>query len=240
MDYQSDVAWLRGLAKNGSFASTQPERVLARLLTMTADHSRFGFRRLGGGYFGRVYSHKKTPGTAYKVCSGTFGSYRKGYSGGFTKSSSDGYAGWAQLCAEYQQEHGKQDFLPHIKEIIHDAKCSVYVMDILDETPDEAEGMGWAMFFNDFFETDDERYDPDYNKYPHYDDHPSWDGLVDFRDWLADRQPPNDMQWDIHSSNIMMRGDIPVLTDPWAHIHPHCSQASALTRKLNNSRGITA
>jgi hypothetical protein len=239
VDYQSDVAWLRGLAKSGSFASTQPERVLARLLTMTADPSRFGFMRLGGGFFGSVYSHRKTPGTVYKLCLDTFGGYRKGYYGGFTKDASDGYAGWAQLCAEYQREHGKQDFLPHIKEIIHDAECSVYVMDMLDEMPDE-EGMGWAMFFNDFFDTGDGRYDPEYDTYPNYDDHPSWDGLVAFRDWLADRRPSDEMGWDIHRFNIMMRGDIPVLTDPWAQVNPHCPQASALTRKLNNSLGITA
>jgi hypothetical protein len=239
VDYQSDVAWLRGLAKSGSFASTQPERVLARLLTMTDDPSRFGFLRLGGGYFGSVYSHKKTPDTVYKLCLATFGGYRKAYSGGFRKEASDGYAGWAQLCAEYQREHGKQDFLPHIKEIIHDSKRSVYVMDMLDEMPDE-EGMGWAMFFNEFFETGDGRYNPEYDTYPNYDDHPSWDGLVAFRDWLADRQPSDEMGWDIHRFNIMMRGDIPVLTDPWAHVNPQCSQASALTRKLNNSLGITA
>ena len=243
MDYQSDVAWLRGLAKSGSFASTQPERVLARLLIMANDPSRFGFRRIGGGYFGSVYSHKKTPATVYKLCLTTFGGYRKGHYGGFIKDVSDGYAGWAQLCAEYQREHGKQDFLPDIKEIIHDAKCSVYVMDMLDEIPDDHEGMGWVMFFNEFFETRDE-YDPDYDPddetYPHYDDHPSWDGLVHFRDWLACRQPPDEMGWDIHSANIMMRGDIPVLTDPWGYVYPQCSQASALTRKLDNSLGITA
>ena len=239
MDYQSDVAWLRGLAKSGSFASTQPERVLARLLTMTDDPSRFGFMRMGGGFFGSVYSHRKTPGTVYKLCLVTFGGYRKGYYGGFHKDASDGYAGWAQLCAEYQREHGKQDFLPNIKEIIHDTKCSVYVMDMLDEMLDEEEGRGWAMFFNEFFETGDVRYDPEYNTSPHYD-HPSWDGLVAFRDWLADRQPSDEMGWDIHRFNIMMRGDIPVLTDPWAHVNPQCSQASALTRKLNNSLGITA
>lgn len=238
MDYQSDVAWLRGLAKSGSFASTQPERVLARLLTMTDYPSRFGFLRLGGGYFGNVYSHRKTPGTVYKLCLFTFGGYRTEYYGGFTKDASDGYAGWAQLCAEYQREHGKQDFLPNIKEIIHDAKCSVYVMDMLDEILDEAEGRGWAMFFNDFFDTGDEPYDPDDKTYPYYDDHPSWDGLVDFRDWLAYRQPSAEMGWDIHRANIMMRGGTPVLTDPWSHVHPNCSKASALTRKLNNSLGI--
>ena len=240
MDYQSDVAWLRGLAKSGSFASTQPERVLARLLIMTNAPSSFGFRRMGGGYFGSVYSHRKTPGTVYKRCLATFGGYRKGDYGGFTKEASDGYAGWAQLCAEYQREHGKQDFLPNIKEIIHDAERSVYVMDVLEEIPDEAEGIGWAMFFNEFFDTGDERYDPDDKTYPYYDDHPSWDCLVDFRDWLACRQPSDEMGWDIHSANIMMRGGIPVLTDPWAHVNPHCSQASALTRKLYNSLGITA
>ena len=240
MDYQSDVAWLRGIAKSGSFASTQPERVLARLLTMTDDPQRFGFMYLGGGYFGSVYSHRKTPDTVYKLCLATFGGYRKGSSGGFTKDASDGYAGWAQLCAEYQREHGKQDFLPDIKEIIHDAKCSVYVMGVLDEMPDEDEGMGWAMFFNEFFETGDCRYDPGYKTYPHYDDHPSWYGLVNFRDWLADRQPSDEMGWDIHRNNIMMRGGTPVLTDPWAHVHPNCAKASALTRKFNNSLGITA
>lgn len=240
MDYQSDVAWLRGLAKSGSFASTQPERVLARLLTMTDDPSRFGFLRLGGGYFGSVYYHCKTPDTVYKLCLDTFGGYRKGDYGGFTKEASDGYAGWAQLCAEYQRERGKQDFLPDIKEIIHDAKGSVYVMGVLDEMPDEAEAMGWAMFFNELFDTGDERYDPEYHTYPYYDDHPSWDDLVDFRDWLAYRQPSGEVRWDIHQFNIMMRGDIPVLTDPWAHVYPNCTKASALTRKFNNSLGITA
>lgn len=239
MDYQSDVAWLRGLAKSGSFASTQPERVLARLLIMTADPSRFGFKYLGGGYFGSVYSHKKTPDTVYKLCPVTFGGYRKGHYGGFIKDASDGYAGWAQLCAEYQREHGKQDFLPDIKEIIHDDKCSVYVMDMLDEMPDEEENMGWAMFFNEFFDTGDEPYDPDYITGHHYHHH-SWDGLVNFRDWLADRQPSYEMGWDIHIGNVMMRGGTPVLTDPWSHVNPHCSKASALTRKLNNSLGITA
>lgn len=240
MDYQSDVAWLRGLAKSGSFASTQPERVLARLLTMTDDPDRFGFKRLGGGYFGSVYSHKKTPGTVYKVCLATFGGYKVGYYGGFHKGASDGYAGWAQLCADYQKEHGKKDFLPDIKEIIHDAKCSVYVMGALEEVPTEEEGMGWAMFYNDFFGTDDQRYDPEYNTYPHYDDHPSWDGLVDFRDWLQDRSPSGDMGWDIHRFNIMMREGVAVLTDPWAHVNPHCSGATSLTRKLRNSQGISA
>ena len=240
MDYQSEVAWLRGLAKSGSFASTQPERVLARLLTMTAVPSRFGFWHLGEGYFGNVYYHKKTPGTAYKLCRNTFGGYLNEYPGGFRKESSDGYAGWAQLCAEYQREHGKQDFLPDIKEIIHDAKCSVYVMGMLDELTDEDEGMGWAMFFNKFFETGDDRYEPEDYTYPHYDDHPSWDGLVDFLDWLQDRLPSGDLRWDIHSSNVMMRGNIPVLTDPWAHMHPQCDKAPSLTRKLNNSLGITA
>ena len=240
MDYQSDVAWLRGLAKSGSFASTQPERVLARLLTMTDDPSRFGFMYLGGGYFGSVYAHKKTPDTVYKLCRDTFGGYHNGCYGGFIKDASDGYAGWAQLCAEYQREYGKQDFLPDIKEIIHDARCSVYVMGILEEMPDEAEGKGWAMFFNKFFETGDERYDPGYNTYPHYDEHPCHDALVDFRDWLQDRLPSSGLRWDIHRHNVMMRGNIPVLTDPWAHVHPNCSQASALTRKFNNSLGITA
>lgn len=239
MDYQSEVAWLRGLAKSGSFASTQPERVLARLLTMTDDPSRFGFLRMGEGFFGSVYYHRKTPDTVYKLCLVTFGGYHKGYSGGFTKASSDGYAGWAQLCAEYQREHGKQDFLPHIKEIIHDAKCSVYVMGMLDEMPDEDEGKGWAAFFNEFFYTGDTLYDPEYHTYPHYEDHPSWDGLVNFREWLQ-YHLPHDMSWDIHRANIMMRGGTPVLTDPWAHVHPNCAQASALTRKFNNSLGITA
>ena len=239
MEHQSDVAWLRGLAKSGSFASTQPERVLARLLTMTDDPSRFGFLRRGEGYFGSVYSHRKTPGTVYKLCFVTFGGYRKEYPCGFRKEVSDGYAGWAQLCAEYQREYGKKDFLPDIKEIIHDAKCSVYVMGVLDEMLDEEEGRGWAMFFNEFFDTGDEPYDPDYKTYHHYY-HQSWDDLVDFRDWLAYRQPSDEMGWDIHSGNVMMRGGTPVLTDPWSHVHPHCSKASALTRKLNNSLGITA
>ena len=239
MDYQSDVAWLRGLAKSGSFASTQPERVLARLLTMTSNYERYGFSLLNGGHFGSVLTHHKTPGTVYKLCLATFGGYRKRLSGGFRKEASDGYAGWAQLCAEYQREHGKQDFLPDIKEIIHDAKCSVYVMGMLDEMPDKDEGKGWAMFFNEFFDTGDERYDPEYHTYPHYDDHPSWDGLVNFREWLQ-YHLPHDMSWDIHRFNIMMRGGTTVLTDPWAHVHPNCSQASALTRKFNNSLGITA
>lgn len=238
MDYQSEVAWLRGLAKNGSFASTQTERVLARLLTLTADPSRFGFLRLGGGFFGSVYSHRKTPGTVYKLCLATFGGYRKGYCGGFTKDSSDGYAGWAQLCAEYQREYGKQDFLPDIKEIIHDAKCSVYVMGVLAECEDEASGKGWAMFFNKFFDTEDERYTPEWDRFCEYD-HPRWDALVDFRYWLQ-YHLPSDLSWDIHRHNVMMRGDTPVLTDPWAHVHPNCAQASALTRKFNNSLGITA
>ena len=241
MTYQSDVAWLRGLAKSDSFASTQPERVLARLLTMTADPSRFGFLCLGGGYFGSVYSHPKTPDTVYKLCLDTFGGYRKGDYGGFRKEASDGYAGWAQLCAEYQREHGKQDFLPDIKEIIHDAKCSVYVMGVLDEMPEEdGEDKGWAMFFNDFLDTGDYRYDPEYDHFHIYDEHPCHDALVDFRDWLQDRLPSSDLSWDIHRHNVMMREDIPVLTDPWAHVKPQCTQASALTRKFNNSLGITA
>lgn len=239
MTYQSDVAWLRGLAKNGSFASTQPERVLARLLTMTAYPSRFGFLHLDGGFFGSVYYHRKTPGTVYKVCLDTFGGYRKRATGGFTKGASDGYAGWAQLCAEYQREYGKQDFLPDIKEIIHDARCSVYVMDELDEMQDEAEGRGWAIFFNEFFDTGDVRYDPGCSTYPHYDDHPSWDGLVNFREWLQYHMP-HDNAWDIHRANVMMRGDTPVLTDPWAHVQPSCTKASSLTRKFNNSLGIIA
>lgn len=239
MTYQSDGAWLRGLAKSGSFASTQPERVLARLLTMTADPSRFGFLRLGGGHFGSVYSHRKTPDTVYKLCLATFGGYRKGYYGGFTKGASDGYAGWAQLCAEYQREHGKQDFLPDIKEIIHDAKCSVYVMGVLAECEDEASGRGWAMFFNEFFDTGDYRYDPEDDHFHSYDEHPCHAALVDFRDWLQ-YHLPYDMSWDIHRFNIMMRGGTPVLTDPWAHVHPNCAQASALNRKFNNSLGITA
>ena len=238
MDYQSDVAWLRGLAKNGSFASTQPERVLARLLTMTDDPSRFGFLRLGGGFFGSVYSHRKTPGTVYKLCLATFGGYSNGYYGGFTKEASDGYAGWAQLCADYQKEHGKKDFLPGIKEIIHDARCSVYVMDTLTECEDEASGEGWAMFFNAFWDTQDCWYAPEYVH--SYDEHPCHNALVDFRDWLQDRLPSSGLRWDIHRHNVMMRGDIPVLTDPWAHVHPNCTQASALTRKFNNSLGITA
>ena len=240
MDYQSDVAWLRGLAKSGSFASTQPERVLARLLTMTANPSRFGFMRLGGGYFSSVYAHNKTPDTVYKLCLDTFGGYSKGYSGGLRKESSDGYAGWAQLCAEYQREHGKQDFLPDIKEIIHDAKCSVYVMGVLDEVPNEEEGMGWATFFNEFLDTDDDRYSLEFDHFHSYDEHPCHYALVDFRDWLQDRLPSSDLRWDIHRDNVMMRGNIPVLTDPWAHVHPHCYKASSLTRKLNNSLGITA
>lgn len=239
MAYQSDVAWLRGLAKSGSFASTQPERVLARLLTMTDDPSRFGFLLLDEGYFGSVYSHKKTPDTVYKVCLATFGGYSEGHYGGFTKEASDGYAGWAQLCAEYQREHGKQDFLPDIKEIIHDAKCSVYVMGMLDECEDDASGRGWAMFFNEFLETDDYRYDPEYDDFHNYDEHPCHAALVDFRDWLQYRLPSG-MSWDIHRHNVMMRGDIPVLTDPWAHVHPNCTKASALTRKFNNSLGIPA
>lgn len=239
MTYQSDVAWLRGLAKSGSFASTQPERVLARLLTMTADPSRFGFRYLGGGYFGSVYSHCKTPDTVYKLCLATFGGYSEGLSGGFHKDSSDGYAGWAQLCAEYQREYGKQDFLPDIKEIIHDVKCSVYVMGMLDEMPDE-EGKGWAMFFNFFFfDTPDDRYDSGFERFHLYDEHPCHDALVDFWDWLQ-YHLPRDISWDIHRHNVMMRGDTPVLTDPWAHVHPNCTKASALTRKFNNSLGITA
>lgn len=239
MTYQSDVAWLRGLAKSGSFASTQPERVLARLLTMTDDPSRFGFLYLSDGLFGSVYSHCKTPDTVYKLCLDTFGGYHKGYSGGFTKGSSDGYAGWAQLCAEYQREHGKQDFLPDIKEIIHDAKCSVYVMGLLAECEDATSGRRWAMFFNKFFDTEDERYTPEWVGFCEYADHPRWDALEDFRDWLQ-YHLPSDIRWDIHRHNVMMREDIPVLTDPWAHVHPNCAQASALTRKFNNSLGITA
>ena len=240
MDYQSDVAWLRGLAKSGSFASTQPERVLARLLTMTSDWRRYGFRRLDGGYFSSVLTHRKTPGVVYKLCLTTFGGYSKCPYGVFHKDFSDGYAGWAQLCAEYQRGYGKQDFLPDIKEIIHDSKCSVYVMGVLDEMPDEEEGRGWAMFFNDFLATGDDRYDPEYSHFHSYAEHPCHDALVDFRDWLQDRLPPGALGWDIHRHNVMMRGDIPVLIDPWAHVHPNCTQASALTRKLNNSLGITA
>lgn len=244
MEHISDVAWLRGIAKSGSFASTQPERVLARLLTMTEDYKRYGFRFLSSGYFGSVLTHRKTPGVVYKLCLATFGGYRKRYHKGymqhFVKDASDGYAGWAGLCAEYQQEFGPQPFLPSIKEIIHDAKCSVYVMDTLTECPDKPTGKGWAMFFNDFFDTEDVRYDSEFEHFHLYDEHPCHDAMVDFRDWLQDRLPSSDMCWDIHRHNVMMRGDIPVLTDPWAHVHPNCSQASALTRKFNNSVGITA
>ena len=240
MDYQSDMAWLRGLAKSGSFASTQPERVLARLLTMTSDYERYGFRRLAGGYFGSVLTHRKTPGTVYKMCLATFGGYRKGYATPFVKDTSDGYAAWAGLCAEYQQEHGLQEFLPNIKEIIHDARCSVYVMGRLTECEDEASAKGWAMFFMDFLDTEGYRYDPEDGPFHIYDEHPCHDALVDFRDWLQDRLPSSDIGWDIHRYNVMLRGGIPVLTDPWAHVHPNCTQAYALTRKFNNSLGITA
>ena len=235
----SDVAWLRGIAKNGSFASTQPERVLARLLTMTSDYERYGFCRLGGGYFGVVLEHDKTPGVVYKMCLNTFGGYRKGHGTSFYKVASDGYAAWAGLCAEYQREYGQQPFLPHISEVIHDARCSVYVMDVLTECEDDETGMGWAAFFNDVFDTG--RYQHDEDDYYHqYDKHPCQRALMDFRDWLQDRLPSGDMSWDIHLNNVMMRGDIPVLTDPWAFVHPNCNQASALTRKFNNSVGIPA
>lgn len=238
MEHESDVAWLRGIAKSGSFASTQPERVLARLLTMTSDYRRYGFRRLGGGYFGNVLAHRKTPGVVYKLCLSTFGGYSQGYATPFAKEVSDGYAAWAGLCAEYQQKYGPQDFLPSIKEIIHAAPRSVYVMDVLTECEDEATGKGWAMFFNDVFDTTDWQYDPEYCNY--YDEHPCQEDLLDFRDWVQDRLPSNGLDWDIHRHNVMMRGDTPVLTDPWAHVYPNCTRAPALTRKLNNSLGITA
>lgn len=239
MEYNSDTAWLRRVAKSGSFASTQPERVLARLLTMTKDPHRFGFERLGGGCFGSVYSHDKTPGTVYKVCLATFGGYREGDNSKFYKDASDGYAGWAALCAEYQQEYGQQEFLPNIKEIIHAPGVSIYVMDCLDEC-EEDEGKGWAMFFNGFFDTEDNRYDPDDDDFEEQHDHPHWDALCEFRAWLSDRLPSDDTRWDIHRHNVMMRGETPVLTDPWAHVHPNCPRATSLTRKLNNSLGITA
>ena len=240
MEHMSDVAWLRGIAKNGSFASTQPERVLARLLTMTSDYERYGFRRLSGGYFSSVLTHCKTPGVVYKMCFVTFGGYGKGYYTPFVKHDSDGYAAWAGLCAEYQQEYGPQPFLPNIKEIIHAARCSVYVMDTLTECEDEATSKGWAMFFNDFFDTDESLYDPEYDHLHPYNEHPCHDALVDFLDWLQDHLPSNGPRWDIHLGNVMMRGDVPVLTDPWAQVNPKCTRASALTRKLNNSLGITA
>ena len=239
MEHMSEVAWLRGIAKSGSFASTQPERVLARILAMTSDYVRYGFRRLNGGYFGSVLTHHKTPGVVYKLCHSTFGGYRKGHGTPFTKDGSDGFSAWAGLCAEYQQEHGLQEFLPNIKEIIHDARRSVYVMGTLTECEDEARGTGWAMFFNDFLDTD-AWYDPEVVHFNIYDEHPCHDALVDFRDWLQDRLPSSDLFWDIHRYNVMMRGGIPVLTDPWAHVHPQRYQADALTRKLNNSLGITA
>lgn len=233
MDYKSDLAWLRGLTKSGSFASTQPERVLARILTMTTHPTRFGFKKIGGGYYGRVYSHEKTPGTVYKVCRYTFGGYEVDDDGDFRKYASDGYAGWARLCADYQKEYGKQDFLPDIKEIIHDARCSVYVMGEL-EAAFANEGQGWADFFDEFFHGGSEEYAMDYGY------HPSWDGLVAFRDWLEDRGPSEDIGWDIHRLNIMMRGDVPVLTDPWAGVDPYCPRATSLNRKFRNSQGIPA
>ena len=63
---------------------------------------------------------------------------------------------------------------------------------------------------------------------------------MEFKGWLQDRLPSGGMSWDIHLHNVMMRGDIPVLTDPWAHVYPHCDRATSLTRKFNNSLGITA
>lgn len=242
--------WANALVKEASFTEEVPVTVLTNILMLTNDPYEHGFESLGRGWYGAVWAHDKTPNVVYKVAHETHSStlVREGYKLGDTKvptrfyrTAADGFAVWATLCIEYQHRHGAADFLPKFFKVQHSRERSVYAMELLaafssdeDEEDESAEAQAAAVSFADVLGAG-----PSYWCAPHEFNADDRHRLLHFADWLKARLPAKFDSWDIHSGNVMLRGECPVLTDPWRGISSEGNPVS-LTRRLSASLGVSA
>ena len=244
--------WANALVKEASFTEEVPVTVLTNILMLTNDPYEHGFESLGSGCYGEVWAHDKTPNVVYKVAHSTHSSTNvlegSEYGGAkvptrFYRTAADGFAVWATLCNEYQHRHGDAPFLPKFYKVQHSRDRSVYAMELLDafyfdedeEEEDESFGaLAAAVAFADVLGAE-----PRYWRDPHEFNADDQDRLLHFADWLTARMPAKFDSWDIHTANVMLRGDCPVLTDPWRGISSEGTPVS-LTRRLSASLGVSA
>ena len=241
--------WANALVKEASFTEEVPVTVLTNILMLTNDPYEQGFESIGSGCFGEVWAHDKTPNVVYKVAHETHSSTNVlgGYKLGDTKvptrfyrTAADGFAVWATLCVEYQHRHGDAPFLPKFYKVQHSRDRSVYAMELLDafysdesEYDERLEANAAAAAFADVLGAE-----PRYWCDPHEFNTDDWHRLLHFADWLKARLPAEFDSWDIHSGNVMLRDECPVLTDPWRGI-PSTSRPVSLPRRLSASLGVS-
>ena len=241
--------WANALVKEASFTEEVPVTVLTNIMMLTNDPYEHGFESIGRGCYGEVWAHDKTPNVVYKVAYSTHSDTNvlEGYKLGDTKvptrfyrTAADGFAVWATLCVEYQHRHGDAPFLPKFYKVQHSRDRSVYAMELLDafyiddEEEDESfEAQAAAVAFADVLGAEP-RYWCDHYEFNADDQH----RLLHFADWLKARLPDKFDSWDVHSGNVMLRGECPVLTDPWRGISSE-GQPVSLARRLSASLGVS-
>lgn len=134
-------------------------------------------------------------------------------------------------------------FLPKFYKVQHSRAQSVYAMEELDGFPmdydwdedgDSSEARSAAVAFAEYLGVD-----PRFGDDAWVFDDDTIDDLNHFCMWLRRQLPDNFSSWDIHSGNVMLRDDCPVLTDPWSGIHP-TERPVSLTRRLSASLGVSA
>lgn len=147
-----------------------------------------GFRKLGSGHFSRVYAFTNRPGLVLKV--GGPGGY--GDTGsrsivcGDRAALDDAWPQYAVFTANYKKTTGGLlDWMPNI---YHVERLSGEFYFAVTERLSEQDG-----------------YDPVY----------SCRNLGKQLNLLSAAAPGYGAQDDLHSANIMLRGDKPVITDPW-------------------------
>lgn len=242
--------WASAHVKDATLMEAVPVTVLTNILMLCDAPEESGFDLLGGGCYGNVYYHSLTPGVAYKVAKATH-SRTMVFEGRttaasveptmFSRTSADGYAVWATLCIEYQAQYGDMDFLPKFYKVQHSTGRSVYAMEALDDyiyADREAEAVAAAVAFAEAFADvlgAGLRYWGD----PYEFDVAQASELQRFAAWLKARLPSDFESWDLHTGNVMLRGDCPVLTDPWSGVSPSGLPVS-ITRRLAASLGVSA
>lgn len=238
--------WASAHVKDATLLEAVPVTVLTNILMLCDDPEESGFGLLGGGCYGNVYYHSLTPGVAYKVAKATH-SRTMVFEGRttaasveptmFSRTSADGYAVWATLCIEYQAQYGDMDFLPKFYKVQHSTGRSVYAMEALGdylEDDREDEAVAAAVAFADALGATPRFWDD-----PYEFDVAQEIELRRFAKWLKARLPSDFSSWDIHTGNVMLRGNCPVLTDPWRGVSPSGLPVS-ITRRLAASLGVSA
>lgn len=245
--------WASTKVKDYTLSQAVPVTVLTNLLMLSKDPEDGGFYHVGEGYYGTVYRHDLTPGVVYKVAPNTYShtvvnhGYKRVRCGtvptNFNRSVADGFAVWATICMDYQAEFGNMPFLPKFYKVQHSRAQSVYAMEALtafeldyedDEDAGSTEARRAAVAFAEYLDVDPKFWDDAWI----FDDDVI-DDLNHFCLWLRRQLPDNFESWDLHSGNVMLRGDCPVLTDPWAGIPPTQPPVS-LARRLSASLGVPA